>query len=274
MLNTKRTAALSLVISLIILSSPVAAQGPAPGQATGEKIGTIVKAAIDTALPGVTSILGLIWGGKKEGDKISKQQLEDAIKSAREDLRQQFAANALEKIQPVKKVADELATLYKFMEPATEANESIIRIQAVISANPTITDPVQAQLKKEWSIATKQLVTLNGVDVNKTVRDGWLREKLIMIQDLNKRMVGDISDQIDAKNAGELRDSLKDAAAALAAINRVSRVEVADLQSDIGGLASLGEGKAGDDKPAIDASGAMQSVDKELSELGKKFPAK
>jgi len=269
-----RTLLISFIVCTLILGSSVTAQEPPPGTATGEKIGTIIKMAIDTALPAVPQILSLIWGNKSDKEKVDKKQLQEAVTAAREQMRKDFTENALTKIQPVRKVADELDIIYRFMGPATDANESIVKMQTLLSSNTAISDALQKQLDKEWGFAARQLATLNQVstkDIDKTVRDRWLREKLSMIKDLNKRMVDDIKDQIAAKSASELRSSLKDASNVLIQIHRAAQIEISDLQSDISGLADLGEGSA--DANTVSQTAALKkSVDTALVELNGRMP--
>ena len=269
-----RTLLVSFIVCTLILGSTVTAQEPPPGTATGEKIGTIIKVALDTALPAVPQILSLIWGNKGDKDKIDKKQLEQAVSAAREQMRKDFVENALTKIAPVRKVANELDIVYKFMGPATDANESIVKMQTLLSSNTTITPALQTQLDREWSFATRQLESLKDIssqDIDKTVRDRWLREKLIMIKDLNKRMVDDIKVQIAAKNASELRSSLKDASGVLIQIHRAAQIEIADLQSDISGLAGLGEGLA-DASDSSSTKKLKESVDTALADLNARVP--
>src|ERR1700741_2085517 len=269
-----RTLLISFIVCTLILGSSVTAQEPPPGTATGEKIGTIIKMAIDTALPAVPQILSLIWGNKSDKEKVDKKQLQEAVTAAREQMRKDFTENALTKIQPVRKVADELDIIYRFMGPATDANESIVKMQTLLSSNTAISDALQKQLDKEWGFAARQLATLNQVstkDIDKTVRDRWLREKLSMIKDLNKRMVDDIKDQIAAKSASELRSSLKDASNVLIQIHRAAQIEISDLQGDISGLADLGEGSA--DANTVSQTAALKkSVDTALVELNGRMP--
>src|SRR5713101_2658185 len=95
---TKRCVALFLVLTLsggLVLSQETKAPS------TGQKIGTIVKDAINTALPGVTTLLDLIWGKKDNGKKISKGELEKSIKDAKDDMQNKLTASAQEKIRPI-----------------------------------------------------------------------------------------------------------------------------------------------------------------------------
>src|ERR1700733_5619281 len=187
-----RRALFMIVVSLVVMRLTAYAQDTPPpaGVDTGKKIGTIVKTAIDTALPGVTTgistIADLIWKNKSSNnEKIKKPELDEAVKKTRTEL----ITAAQKQIQPVGQVADELALLGKFLTPSVEANVNIIRMQTRLSSSASpVPDNVWKDQKEDWAVAKGNLAAMGSIsnDELKKVRDLWLRNMLSKIRDLSK----------------------------------------------------------------------------------------
>ena len=232
----------SSVALLFVLTSlmPFAMQSPtapAPGTDTGQKIGTIVKTAIDTALPAVGSLINLFWK-KGDGDKQTKQELQANIDKSQADLKKQFANKAQEKLKPVADVASELLVVGRFLEPATLAHEAVIQMQS----RPTID-------KTDWDVAKRQLDQIDKIadtDVN-IIRDKWLRDTLMQIKGVNNKLAIRIKGEIDkpSPNKTQLAVNLAQLEAVLGSITQAVGYELSDLQADLKGLSDWAKGAAG-----------------------------
>src|SRR5712692_3101675 len=98
----RRYALITLVALALITqtSSHSRADNPPPGTSTGQKIGTIVSTAINTALPGIGALLTTLWPKKDNGqpkDKASKDEMATAVEGAKKKV----LSVALDNLKPV-----------------------------------------------------------------------------------------------------------------------------------------------------------------------------
>src|SRR6516225_3920699 len=123
MIRSIRFAAVTVAALLLPLSLQVRAFAPddPPGTDTGKRVGTIVKTAIDTALPGVTTLLNAIWGNRKNNDSINKTDLEAKLKEAR----QKFYSDAQAKLAETALVATQLGVVNQFVDGAVTASQRV-----------------------------------------------------------------------------------------------------------------------------------------------------
>lgn len=109
----------------VAIAAPQAASStPAPGVATGQKIGNIIKTAISTVAPGISQIADIFWKGRANPGtdntkKTEAQQKTDIEQGAQKpdvqkQAQDQFVVAAQQKIQPVGEVAAELGVLTLF----------------------------------------------------------------------------------------------------------------------------------------------------------------
>lgn len=229
----RRTRSLTLMLLLVFAgTAPALAQGaPPPGTGLGQKIGTAIRAAIDTALPGVTDLVSLLF---KKGDKQTKDELTTNIAAAEKTLK----VNAQQKLKPVSAVASELQVVGRFLEPATTAHEAVLAMQA--SAAPD---------KADWDVAKAQLDIIRNIaddDVDK-VRDLWLRNELKQIKAVNGNLAIRIGDEMSKTppDAARLSGLLGRLEGVLSSITLAVGYEMADLQADLKDLSDWVNGSAG-----------------------------
>jgi len=248
-----------LAFSIPLASAPQAGSStPAPGVATGEKIGNVIKAAITTAVPGVSSILDLIWSKRANpvADKEKKteaQQKSDLSAGAQnpdvqKKVQADFVAAAQQRIQPIGKVSAELAVLNRFLEPSVEASGRLIAIRTQLKDSPV----PWSDVKTNFELAKQQLQklkTVSDTDLN-SIRDLYLRDKLKHIRDANDAPTLLIDSDITAKNAEGLGGDAAALANTLADMTAMAGYELADLQSDITELANWAKGTGGGAVPA------------------------
>lgn len=242
----KRTCIALLLFAALLLHSPSPsrAQDPPPGTSTGQKIGTIVSAAINTALPVVGTILSLL--PKKSNGQPKDSVKPDEVKAAVEAARKQLLKDALEKLKPVNDVSAELLTLNKFLTPTVVASENLIRIQTRFSTtSQPFADPFWQGQNGDWAVAKARLNTLNNIteaDIAK-IRDLWLRNKLATIKAQGSDLVIRLDDGMKNKTVAQIPDLLKDLISLLSDVSMAVGYELSDLQNDLGELGKLGSGQ-------------------------------
>lgn len=232
----KRAGLLSAVVAVFVLSSVcLTAQDPPPGTATGKKIGTIVKTAIDTALPGVTTLIEAIWGPRKADDKIKKDELAKAVDAAKKQLQDEFTKKAQTNLRPVQQVSAELQVLRQVLQPSVFAQEQILQMQTRL-ASGSLDANAQAQQEADWKVAKAQLDKLKVIkqqDLD-NIRDLWLRHMVSRIVELNNDQVL----RVDPKATGPAAlNALQGVSLALRDVTAAVGYELAALESDIGELA-------------------------------------
>ncbi len=215
---------------------------PAPGVETGQKIGTIIKTAISTAAPGVSSILDLLWTHlpKPADDKAKKTDLQQAAQAQNAPVKQQAVASAQQQLQPISKLSDELAVINRFLGPSVMATQDLIVIRTKVS-EPTAD---WVAIKNAWELAKVQIGNLKAVsdtDLNK-VRDPYLRNRLMLIRNSNDTTVISINQEITQSNLPDLKTDLTVLLTTLADMTAVAGYEIAELQADIGDLAAWAKG--------------------------------
>jgi hypothetical protein len=228
---------------LVFLASPAMFAADTPGVATGEKIGNIVKAAVSTALPGLSGILDLIWSksGKQPGDAAKKTDLDKtaADKAVKDEIMKAIQG----KLQPVSKVADELGVVQRFLDPCVTATQELVTIRVKMKDQT----PDWQAIANGWQLAKIQINNLKGVsdaDLNK-IRDLYLRARLTQIRKSNDSTVVSIDQAVTQKNLDNLRADLPVLLTTLADMSAVAGYEFAELQADLTDLAQWAKGAAG-----------------------------
>jgi len=238
-MRTRLCITLILFAALLLHSpTPSRAQDPPPGTSTGQKIGTIISTAINTALPGVTAILGLL--PKKSNGQPKDSVKPDEVKTAVETARKQLLAAALDNLKPVNAVSEELSTLNKFLTPTVVANENLIRIQTrFTTTSQPFKDSFWQEQSGDWEVAKARLNTLSTItdgDIAK-IRDLWLRNKLTSIKAQGADLVIRLDNAMKNKSVAQIPDLLKNLIALLADVSMAVGYELSDLQNDLGALA-------------------------------------
>lgn len=244
-------------IPLVNATPQAASSTPAPGIATGQKIGNIIKTAISTVAPGISQIADIFWKGRTNPGtdntkKTEAQQQADLNAGAKKpevqkQVQDQFVVAAQQKIQPVGEVAAELGVLNLFLEPSVNASQYVIVIRTQLKQSP-IPWP---SIKTNFDLVKGQLQKVKGVqdnDLNK-IRDLYLRDRLKHIKDANDAPTTLVDSDITAQDKDSLAIDIVGLSTTLGDMTAMAGYELADLQGDITELANWAKGTGGTDVP-------------------------
>ncbi len=248
-------------------SSPIQGQEQPPGTSTGQKIGTILKAAIDTALPGVTSLVSAIWGNRGTNDKMKKEELEKAVKEAR----LKFYAQAQEKVAPIGELANEIRVVNRAFESAVKANEGVIRMESILDSdfNPQTQWP---KVEEEWQVTKAQLDSLKGLkdsDIER-IRELTLQQKLKELRDVHTNVVIRVQSRIQAKDVNGLQTQLGILSQTLTGISGIVGLELAGLAREAEEAEAWAKGAAGPAISGLDEYAAFLQIVNGAIEAGKR----
>jgi hypothetical protein len=252
MIFTSRCIRLFLCLAVLSVPSitataqtPPTTTAPVPGVATGERIGNVVKAAINTAFPAVgpavSAIMSLIPNNTSKNVKTA--DVTAATTKALTDASTTGKVQAAQAIAPIGQVGAELATVNLFLAPSVEANNDVLAMQIQIAAAAPDWDGI----KVNWSVAKAQLTKISAVqdaDINK-VQDLFLRNKLTEIRGANSDLVIRIDAAVTAKNAAQATPLLAKLTGVLGGMPAAAGYELANLQGDLASLASWAKGTGG-----------------------------
>lgn len=235
-------------VLLLILVVPLRSQAPAPvpGVSEGQKIGTIIKTAITTAAPGISSfmsifdtVLSAIGKNKASKDDVTTAATKPAVQAAAK----QPQVNAQQAILPISKVSDELGVINKFLNPSVTASQYLIIVRTKMGESPTD----WTEIGNKWALAKIQIGNLKSIpdtDLTK-IRDAYLSLKLGQMRSANDTVVVQIQQEVDQKNLAGLKEDVSAMLSLLANMTAVAGFELAELQADIGDLVTWAKGGAG-----------------------------
>ena len=221
------------VLAVVVLSSgsvlSQVAQEPS-GTTTGRRIGTVVVAAIETALPGVTKLVDAIWGSRSSSDKVNKDQLKTMVGDARQTLLQQVR----QALTPIVTLSDELEVINRFLQATSSANANVGRMQNRLSDKANMTDETWGDQREDWLVAKAQLENISRVPDNDLSKIGnlWVRDQLRRLREANVDLVIRVDERIRSKDAAGLGKNLQQLASILGDIEPIVGYELADLRSD------------------------------------------
>jgi hypothetical protein len=265
----------SLMVTIIALSSnPLSADDP-PGAATGKRIGTIVSAAIDTAFPIFSKLLGLFKPDSKPDDKVTKTQVEAQVKKSGEE----FKAKAKEQLQPMAAITKELAVIQTFATAGVAARANVATIQHLLIQSP----PEFARIKTEWTIAKNYLgdaMALKKDDLA-VVRELAVRERCVAVLAAHKDLVVRIDASIERgqRDSGkavvdEVSGQVEQMAGLLKGFDTLAAMEIDIIRDDVDSLAKWANGPAGPPgelaKPLKKPSPALLQIVDEVTARAKK----
>ena len=212
---------------------------------TGQRIGNVVKAAITTAFPAVSTVLDSIMKATPNSSdkKVSTSDVKKATTDTLTATDKATQAKAQAAIAPVGQVGAELATVNLFLSPSVEANNNVLQMQVQILA----TAPDWDAIATNWQVAKAQLDKISKVqdsDINK-VQDLYLRNKLTDIRAANSDLVIRIDAAVKAKKSPQAAPLLTQLNTILGGMPAVAGYELANLQGDLASLAEWAKGAAG-----------------------------
>jgi hypothetical protein len=215
-------------------------------KATGQRIGTMVSAAVDTAFPVIGKIMDL-FKTKKPDEKATQADVQKAVKAAQDE----FKKTAKEQLQPVATVSKELGVIQAFAAAGVKARANIATITSLLAqSNPNYT-----KIALEWKIAKNNLadvLTLKPADI-RAIREPTIQERCLDLQssrnDLMVRIDASLTEATskDPKDFSkqELQDQISAMSALLKGFDSLAAIELATLQDDIDGLSKWANGSAG-----------------------------
>lgn len=198
-----------------------------PSTSTGQKIGTIVKDAIDTALPVVGSVLNLF---KKDSEKKSKSEVEEALKKEREAARKR----AQDAIKPVARVAAEVDVVRRIAASVSRANLNVSTMQVRLTA----AKPDYVEITNDWNAAKSYLSDVFAVsgDEISNVREVAVRQRLLDLKDLQRDLVGRVDSSLNEKQAAKLAERTAALAAVLRGFDVLAAAELQLLHEELKSL--------------------------------------
>jgi hypothetical protein len=245
--------------------SPTPTPAPATGAAaTGQKIGGIVSAAIDTAFPIIGKIMDLFRNPNKKN--ASKTE----VQAATNQTQQEFMKTVKMKIQPVATVAKELSVMQTFSTAAVNVHDKLIPISSLLEQDK----PDDGQIETEWTVAKNYLADANAVkreDIQ-AVADLVIQAHLLDLQNARRDLVVRIDKNISLAKSNKpfKKQELVTQFAAMndlvKGLNSLAAIEFTVLQSDVESLSKWANGGAdiSTPKPKIDPrllSAADHAVD-------------
>lgn len=257
------------VFSCLVLGAMVLLAVPAFGQdatPTGVAIGTVVKDVIDTALPGVASLVDLFWPkDKNDGDKIKREDLEKAVGDARSEMLDAVRI----KLAPMGRIADELGQVNRFGTPVVLANEYAVRVGTRLEGK----DVSWVEIRTDWDIAKSKLGELKSIRDSDLlpIRDVWLRNKLRAIRDANTQLVIQIDADIKEANSLKLGKHIEELSRLLSDIVSILGIEIENLRSDLDSVREFAQ--EGGQMRLLEDRGEVESLrarlDERYKDLGK-----
>lgn len=215
-------------------------------------IGSLIRAAVTTALPGATPLVEALWPKNTDGSAatgVNKDKMTQSVQNSGGVAKVQDAvtANAQEKLKPLVDLASELAVLTRFLQPSVNAMEHLSSIQARVAGGANATAADWAEVATRWAQAKAELAAVDGITSANLgiVRDLWLRNTLSRIQAAKIRQVIPLDNQIAAKDAARVSQSVQALMVTLQDVSPAVGYELADLQSDISSLSAWARGAAG-----------------------------
>jgi hypothetical protein len=228
-----------MVVLLVLMALPLQNTAATPTE-TGQKLGEIAKAVIDTALPGVTkgveAVMNLIWPAGRENKAVKKADVsQDDIKKAVEAAQKQAASDARKKIGSVSAVASELRVVYSAAEPISRAMINLDTMRTLLDVMPA-GDELKAKVKDEWDVASGKLAEIKLEDKDfDLVREHAIRSNLRELRnartDLFKRV-----DQIMARkdlDVAKMKEATKNVADLLRSIQAIAVEEIHSLELEV-----------------------------------------
>ncbi len=264
---------LALCLILLVVAPPADTQKPATAaQQTGEKIGTIVKTAIDTAFPAVSSLMKLIWPGGKNSDKKTKKEVQDDIEKVQADLKKQV----MTKLQPAAQISEELGVIQEFGRTSVKAGQNIRTMRTLVTVLPPGSE-LWSRLNTEWRIASTYLAPLKdtekiGKQIDK-VREPVINARLRDLQDARADIMQRIDDGLKNQNdIQDVKEQLNAMSAFLYGIDSIGAAELGNLQQEIKGLVNWASGAAGADEPVSTDAELLRIADEAVSAVKKAKP--
>ena len=150
-----RSVSLALCVVFIGLCAvSVAASDDPPGAAAGRVIGNGVRAAIETALPGVSSLIEAIW--PKKTSNGNDKQTKDAVRKQVEAYQKSLANKVNGSLKSTTGVIAQLGLVNDFSKACDAAALSVLQLRFWLAASP------EASAARQWSLIDEEWTVAAG----------------------------------------------------------------------------------------------------------------
>lgn len=245
------------------------AQDVTSAQSKGNQIGEVIKAAIETAVPAIGTLMNLIWPKKPDNsDKTTATKSE--IQTALEAEKEKWKNDMKNGMQPIASISDELAVVRRFVKPADKIQIEMKTISTLLMVEEK--SIAWDQIRKRWKTANTYWGEFASVGDNelKSVSSYFVRSKLELIRDSGKDLRSDIQSSIDDSKISDLKGEVDQAFEMMSHVNQVLLFYIDDFSAGFNDLSDyLNNSMSGPKKTEL------TSLQKEIeSELNKAYPSK
>jgi hypothetical protein len=229
--------ALTFAVCLVLTPFPVHAEG-APS--TGSRIGTIIKDAIEVALPNTTKLLEAIFPSRSDKDKADKDKADKATVKAAADAQAAASKQAAEgKLRDLSNVATELSVIGQYLERTVPASQKVSRMLAKLDGASNTPPP---GLTKDWEAVNDDLKRLGDIKASElNTVDPGLRLRLIEVRGIYEANKSDIPTAIEKGDVSILKSQLRAFSTLLNSVVSIAGIEITSLQDALSAVTkSLG----------------------------------
>ena len=211
-----------VVPGLFIAPAIGSAQAP---QTAASHIGTLIREAIEVALPNTTKLIDASFGRTDRADKTAVKAASDTqAASARK------AANA--KLQGLSDIATELSVVGQYLEQTVPASQKVARLLSQLDG-PTGTAGA-AGLKSDWDDLDKLLQKLTEIKMSEIAKvDVVLRIRLLEVRGIYNANRSAIRSTLYGNDIPALRSQLRGLSSLLNSVVSIAGIEIANLQNGL-----------------------------------------
>jgi hypothetical protein len=209
-----------------------------PGQATGERIGNVISAAISTAFPEVQRIIDLIWPAKKNQSKNATEAAASPglIKASKDASSEQD-----KQIATIIQIANELSVMRTFLGYCIAADENVTAMQTIL-AKSQLSAKDFSDLDRAWNNASTRVAKLGSDDIQNQIMalkptDSYVQKTLGNIASANLGLIQNITKELAAVESKDakpealeaLRTDVNSLRDALTGVNSLAGIIIGDL---------------------------------------------
>jgi len=164
----------------------------------GKKIGNIISAAINMALPGMGDLVDIIWSKIAENRmRINKKEFEKMMEKSKEEIEKKMKANMKNKLSDLSHVVLELNTLSFYVNPTLNAKSYLEEIKSHLS-DGKITIDESKLIKLRWHRVKENIDVLKNTDLD-FIRYYAIFRGLNGIRNIHDKLIADIDDYYMSK---------------------------------------------------------------------------
>jgi hypothetical protein len=217
-------------------STPQTATNPSTATVTGQNIGTIVKVAIDTALPGLQALMNLIWPGGNPNDRKTKAEVSTQIGQTQQTLLKQVQA----KLQALSQEAAEIKVIQTFMKSSIRAHENVTTMQVLLAVGAHDAALLK-KLSNEWDIAKAKLSPLAQVTDAQlsAVRESSVRAHLADVRDAKDDVMRRLDMALMQSDFTLIDRQLAVMSQLLSGIDSIAYAQLSDIEQEVSYLVSF-----------------------------------